>query len=180
MSETLYKILGPNRMPCWGGSGQWHHCDWMPEVDVDPCRSGYHLCRVQDVPAWVKTGELWVVKGRGKSEITGSKVVFSEARLVKKIGGLDLVVLVRWAEDCAARADDADAACYAAYAAEAAYAAATAARYAAAYAARYAAAYADANDAAYADANDAWVAERKWQGERLLQLVSEGRTDDQN
>lgn len=100
--ETLYKCLGENRQPRNGGKGQWKPGAWMPAVGVDPCYSGYHLCRAEDILAWLGP-EIWEAKGRGKRVDCADKIVFSEARLVRKFKTWNQKTQRLFAADCAER-----------------------------------------------------------------------------
>lgn len=98
----LYKILGPDRMPIHGGSGQWPDPGvWTAPQQIIPCRSGYHLCRVQDIPVWIKLPmELWEAEGSGKSVTADDKVVYEQARLINKLPGITDRLLQTFVVDC--------------------------------------------------------------------------------
>jgi hypothetical protein len=92
MSNTvLYKVLGPNGEACKGGKGVWHlptkdsPAAWMPEVRVNPCYSGYHLCTMEQLPRWLGP-TIWVVEGRGEMVDHGDKLVYAEARIIGATG----------------------------------------------------------------------------------------------
>jgi len=83
---TLYKCLGPERTACNGGTCQWlPPGEWMPPVQgpLVLCQNGYHLCEFKDILSWANA-ELWEAEGRGESIAEGDKIVFREARLVKR------------------------------------------------------------------------------------------------
>lgn len=107
MANLLYKVTSADGRACHGGSGRWSLPDgdtpgaWMPRVEVDPCSSGYHLCRPGDLIHWL--GErIWIAEGRGDPVVCYNKIVYPEARIVTP---------TRWDEqrarlfaaDCAAR-----------------------------------------------------------------------------
>ena len=197
---TLYKITHPDGWPIvaktsavWPLPTAKRAGRWTPDAKPKLCYSGWHLMGVEGLSAHLAIGMLWEAEGRGKSVGDATKVAYTSARLVRKVGEITHPVLVGlacdWAEHvqpdpvpsksaaaiAAARTwavcpckehRQAASAAYAAAAASAAYAHAAAAAYAAAYAyAADAAAY-----AAYA-ASAASAAERLWQGERVLEVV---------
>jgi hypothetical protein len=156
-----------------------------------------HLARARDLPAWVKPGAVvWEAETRGEIREADQKVIALDARLVRRVGVLDEVMLRLWACDCAERVLPLSggecpgdlrprqaievARRYARGEAtleelDAARAAAWDAAWDAAWAATGAARAAarDAARAARAAAWEAaraaaWDAERQWQGERLL------------
>ena len=98
MSKVLYKFLGKGRVPCHGGEGRHSKIFWMPKVGVEPCFSGYHLCTEENLCRWVSE-ELWVAEGRGKFSECGDKVVFEEARLIRKLDW-DAGKALDWAIEC--------------------------------------------------------------------------------
>jgi hypothetical protein len=130
-----------------------------------------HLARACDLPAWVAIGAVvWEAETRGEIREVAEKVIALEARLVRRVGVLDEVMLRLWACDCAERV-------LPIYERECPgdlrprQAIEVARRYARGEATleELAAARAAARAAASAAARDAdWDAERQWQGERLL------------
>ena len=83
----LYKVLNRDGTPCHGGTGRWSlphdgkPGKWMPAVAVDPCCSGYHLCRLRDLPLWLGPAIL-TVEARGTIVDCPDKIVAAEARLL--------------------------------------------------------------------------------------------------
>ena len=195
----LYKVLGPKGESCHGGSGHWNMPKgsrpgkWMPKIEnVVPCESGYHLCRLSDLPGWLGP-VIWEAEGRGTKVLADDKVVFGQARLLFATGWNEKAARL-FAADCAEHVlpifeklrpkDDrprkaieaARAFARGEISAAARDAARDAARAAAGAAAR-AAAGATAGDAARAAAWDAaWAAagdaERKWQSQRLAMYLA--------
>lgn len=103
MRKKYYKVLKKDRMP-YAGVGQWHRNKWMPAVKVEPCFSGYHLCDIDDLRVWIGVGEeLWEAKGRGQFSYSMDKIVFSEARLVRKLKW-NKEKFVKYAKDCIEKA----------------------------------------------------------------------------
>ena len=187
--EQLYKIVAQDGSACHGGKGEWplpwegiHGTvgEWLPPIKkLIPCKQGYHLLKKSNIPIWLKLDcVLYEASFVGAIIYQSDKVVVEQARLLRKVGVLTKEVLVEFAILCAKRvykdkvwnkwADDwlsgvnrSNKAANAAYAA--AYAAANAAANTAANAA-----YAAAN-AAYAAA---YAAEKEWQGQVLINLLT--------
>ena len=97
-----YKILNKEHKSCNGGNGKWKPNIWMPKLELPliPCEHGYHLCRKKDLINWLDS-EIWVAEGRGKKIICSDKVVFQEARIVKKIQSWNEKTIRLFACDCA-------------------------------------------------------------------------------
>lgn len=82
---TYYKCLGRWRQARNGGRGRWRRPgEWMPDVGrVLPCARGYHLTDVEHLPLWLGP-TVYEAEGRGDVWYSGSKVVFGEARLLRR------------------------------------------------------------------------------------------------
>ena len=198
---TYYKVLGgpTGRDPVHGGRGRWQARRWMPAVSPEPCVSGYHLCTLDQVLAWLVTaGAVWEAEGRGQVVKADNKSVHAQARLVRRLAWSPQIAAC-FAADCADRVLPLYERAYpgdsrpreaiiaarawalgeisvwtAEAAAEAAGRAAwtaKAAGRAAAEAAGRAAAEAAGRTAAEAAAHVAEATERKWQTERLRQYL---------
>jgi hypothetical protein len=193
-----YKVLGPGREAWHGGSGRWlPPGEWMPLIeDVEPCRSGYHLCADEDqLLGWLGP-TIWVAEYDGPVIDKGDKVVVGRARLVRRVEGWDERTARHFAADCAERvahlnpdprvaeairaarrfADGEISREEAADAAAAAWAAKDAAKDAAWDAATAAWAAATTTLTPWASAKEAagaaaWDAARAWQGERLREIT---------
>mgnify|MGYP001378574589 CR=1 FL=1 len=103
---TLYKCLGPNRTSVNGGVGQWlPPGEWMHAVQgtIVPCYNGYHLCRFENILDWVNE-ELWEAEGRGDVIEAENKIVFREARLVRRCEWWNPQTAHLFACDCAEQA----------------------------------------------------------------------------
>jgi len=191
-----YKVLNLGG-ECIYVSGSWFlpkhgPGKWMPIVkDLEMCESGYHLCRKKDLVEWLGP-EIYLAEGRGEKLVGDNKVVFQQARLVKKLDIWNDRTARLFACDCAehvvhlaedkrcvtaikvarkhanGEATDKELAAAWAAARAAAWAAARDAARAAAWAAARAAAWDAARDAARAAARDA---ERKWQTKRLFEYL---------
>ena len=85
----LFKVLGPNRTPIHGGSGQWPEPGvWTETIkgDLVPCERGYHVCTLDQLSTWLREGcEVWGVEVGRKRVDAGDKVVVSRARLVRRL-----------------------------------------------------------------------------------------------
>jgi len=102
-----YKILNAYDYSCNGGVGKWHlpngkrPGEWMPKIkDIRPCESGYHLCRKKDIIYWLGP-VIWEAEGRGKKILSDNKVVFEQARLVRKLTNWNEKTQRLFAADCA-------------------------------------------------------------------------------
>jgi hypothetical protein len=102
MGEKYYKVLN-NKRSCNGGKLLWVPQKWMPEItNIEPCSSGYHLCRPSDVIEWLGGNEIWLAEGKGECIVCGDKVVFSQARIVKRMNWNERTARL-FAVDCAMR-----------------------------------------------------------------------------
>ena len=80
----LFKVLD-NKKSCHGGNHVWIPREWVRvEGELIPCERGIHLCREQDLLAWLGP-EIWAAEYRGEEFIDhGTKVVVREARITTK------------------------------------------------------------------------------------------------
>lgn len=182
-----YKVLGAQRHPCHGGTGQWPPPgEWLRVTGrLVACEHGLHLCRERDLVQWLGP-EIWEAE-YDESDIVecDDKIVVRTARLVRRCDTWTDRTARLFAADCAERAlpiyerrYPEDARPRRAIAAARAYArgeitaaARSAARDAAGAAARSAARSA-ARAAARAAAGDAaGDAARAWQTDRLLDYL---------
>ena len=198
MSDPVnyYKVLGPDRMPHHGGSGQWPPPgEWLRvEGGIIPCENGLHVCTREQLIKWIGP-EIWEVQVDRRSHVVdaGDKTVVRRARLLRRLDTWNDRTVRLFAADCAERVlplTDNDPRCVNVIAVarrfanghatavelSAAGAAARAAARASAGASAWDAARDAAEDAARAAAGDAagaaaWAsagdAERAWQTERL-------------
>ncbi|HYE89694.1 MAG TPA: hypothetical protein VEA38_01685, partial [Terriglobales bacterium] len=112
----LFKILGPNRKACHGGSGTWPEIgEWTETRDVNPCHTGWHLARPRDLIQWLRTSpriagattldfEIYIAEAEIYTE-ADDKVVAPRARLVRRLQW-DREFVVSWAKECAASAHE--------------------------------------------------------------------------
>ena len=83
---TYYKVLGKDRMPIHGGSGQWPEPGkWTATIkDIEACQRGWHVARIDQLPDWLTDDcEVWEVEA-GKTVDAGGKCVATRARLIRK------------------------------------------------------------------------------------------------
>ena len=202
----LYKLTLEDGRPGNGGSGQWclphgkRPGKWMPAMRVNPCVSGYHLCRVEHIMTWALP-VLWEAEGRGECVEVEDKLVFAEARLLRRVDTWNERTVRELACDLAerslgafekyvpndsrprdcievarrfARGEVNEAASSAASSAarSAAWRAAMSAADSAAWSAASSAASRAARRAASSAASSAaWSAEKQWQTERLIEVL---------
>ena len=172
---TYYKVLGPGRTACHGGTGTWPEPGGWLEVkgEVIPCRNGLHLTDLDHLIDWLGP-EIWEAEVHPAATVIehGDKIAVSKARLVRRLDAWDDRTARLFAADCAEHVLHLSPAAVRGAAAllspyDAAWVAAwVAARAAAARAARAAAGAGYA--AAYAAARDA---EREWQTARLARYL---------
>jgi hypothetical protein len=107
---TLFKFLGVDGRPVYGGTGTWELPEngapgaWMPEVvgDLSLYSVGYHLLRRSDLVYWVAE-KLYVAEYRGDIVPGAYCVVCSEARLVSEVTTWNTSTSHMFAADCAER-----------------------------------------------------------------------------
>lgn len=106
--ETLYKFLNADGSACNGGRGSWHLPEggrpgrWMKTIkDIAPCKSGYHLCRKQDLSLWIGPA-LYMAEAEG-GLVCDDKIVTGRARLIRRLQGWDEGTQRLFAADCAER-----------------------------------------------------------------------------
>jgi len=198
--KPLYKVLSDDASAYHGGNGKWHKPrgkrpgKWMSHIEeLKPCKSGYHLCRRQDLVYWLGP-TIWIAEGKGEQIECDNKTVWQQARLIRRLTTWNERTARLFACDCAERAlgrlanpheasvhaiDVARRFAHGAATQEELGAANFAANSAAYYAANYAA-YSAADSAAYSAAYNAadtaanyaaYNAERDWQTERLFEYL---------
>ena len=109
MTETLYKVLDGNGHSCNGGSAKWFlpHGSrlgkWMPAIaNPVPCRRGYHVCRLDQLLAWLNV-RVFEVEIRGGTVGDVNKIVAEQARLIRETAWNNRAAH-HFAADCAERA----------------------------------------------------------------------------
>jgi len=97
-----YKVLNKKHQSCNGGKGTWKKGVWKHklELPLNPCEHGYHLCRKKDIMKWLDE-EIWIAEGRGHKIICDNKVVFQQARIIKKLDTWNDITARLFACDCA-------------------------------------------------------------------------------
>ena len=108
MGEQLYKMLGPDRWCCYGGSGVWPEPgEWLRvKGELARCKNGLHLLTVSQLPQWVvEEIEVWEVEADARyRHLEGvDKVVVRRARLVRSLGKIEMTDDRRLAADFAER-----------------------------------------------------------------------------
>lgn len=82
--ERLFKVLGPNRQPLHGGTGQWPYRKWTPRRRVEPCVSGWHVVELDRIGYWLTPDcRVWEVELRGEVVEDGDKWIGESARLTR-------------------------------------------------------------------------------------------------
>jgi hypothetical protein len=82
-----------------GGPGAW------VEAPIEPCRSGIHACRRDDLPLWLGR-VLYEVEIDGEVVAEPTKLVASRARLVRRIDAWDDGLRDAYTRMCADRAHE--------------------------------------------------------------------------
>ena len=164
MSERAYKWLRPDHRGAHNHGDYASHLPkgkrpgrWMP-VLADPrlCERGYHVTSLGHLmDHWAADAILFEVECRGQADRGGDKSAWEEIRLLRRVGQLTHSQLVAFACDCAERVGQDPAGREAIAAARAWVACPCEEHRGAAWAA-----------AAAAEA-------RRWQGERLLEMLEE-------
>lgn len=103
MTETLYKVTGPNGEPLHGGSGDWplprqtKDGRWLPgrwrkEKRAVLCVVGLHLTRENYLANWIpwatatdRAFTVWEAEGRGQPADVTDKICYPEARLLRPV-----------------------------------------------------------------------------------------------
>ena len=102
-----YKFLDPGATspftgfrwsPPDGGPGAW------VEAPVEPCRSGIHACRRDDLPLWLGR-VLYEIELDGEIVEERNKVIASRGRLLRRIDAWD-EIRVKFTRMCADRAHE--------------------------------------------------------------------------
>jgi hypothetical protein len=103
-----YKFLRPD------GTGPFTRFAWpLPrgepgawlDAPIEPCRSGIHACRRDDLPLWLGR-VLYEVELDGEIVEESAKVVASRARLMRRIDAWDERLRDEYTRMCADRAHD--------------------------------------------------------------------------
>jgi hypothetical protein len=97
-----YKFLQPGRIAPFGGIIWPPEGDWVEVERVDPCRSGVHACRAEDLPYWLGLGELWEVE-LDDVAVDERKLVARRGRLLRRIKRWDEETRKAFVEACAER-----------------------------------------------------------------------------
>ena len=79
------------------GPGPW------VEAEIEPCRSGIHACRLEDLPYWAGR-ELYVIELDGEVVTEPTKVVAPRGRLVRRVDAWERELRDAYTRACADRA----------------------------------------------------------------------------
>jgi hypothetical protein len=82
-----------------GGPGAW------VEAAVEPCRSGIHACRRDDLPLWLGR-ILYEVELDGEIVVEPTKVIAPRARLLRRVDAWDGALRDAYTRRCADRAHE--------------------------------------------------------------------------
>ena len=103
-----YKFLTPEATSPFTGF-RWDVPDSGPgrwiEAPVEPCRSGIHACRRDDLPFWLGR-MLYEVELSGEIVAEPTKLIASRARLLRRIGAWDDRLRDAYTRMCADRAHE--------------------------------------------------------------------------
>jgi hypothetical protein len=116
--EVYYKVLGEGGQPYHGGSGvwslptlneqtgEWTPGEWMPPIEgaLVPCRNGYHLANLRDLPQWFGP-RIFVAEYKGRRVDADDKSVVRNVRLVRETGWNERTARL-FAVDCVEHALD--------------------------------------------------------------------------
>jgi hypothetical protein len=100
----VYKCLRPGHIGPFSGYS-WPIGEWVEADGAMLCMQGIHACRTMDLPFWL-TQELWEIELEGQVRRESRKLVADRGRLVQRIEGWNGASALRFAEDCAARAEE--------------------------------------------------------------------------
>jgi hypothetical protein len=98
---NAYKFLDRDGVARFTGF-RWPVDEWVDGGRVDPCRSGVHACRVQDLPVWMGD-ELWEIELDGEIVERERQVIARRGRLVRQVDGWTDELLDGFGELCAER-----------------------------------------------------------------------------
>jgi hypothetical protein len=103
---NYYKFLNEDGSAVYG-YGTWSlpngdtPGDWMPHVEeLISCKSGYHLCRTEDLVIWMGP-RLFVAEVRGDVVESDDKIVCHQARLIKEVTTWNKTTAQQFAIECA-------------------------------------------------------------------------------
>lgn len=80
----------------------WEPGRWVAADSSAQCRSGFHACRVSDLPYWLNA-ELWRIELADPVAVGTHKVVSPRARVTTQVAGWDQLAAGAFARACATR-----------------------------------------------------------------------------
>lgn len=104
---TLYKVLGPDRVPIHGGAGQWPEPGVWREVEGElvPCQNALHGCLGErQLLNWLKVGcEVWELEADESLVDDDDKVYARRMRLLRWLCVWDMRTNTLFKARCAER-----------------------------------------------------------------------------
>jgi hypothetical protein len=97
-----YKFLRDGGTSPFTGFGWPSAGEWVEAGEVEPCRSGIHACRVQDLPFWLGQ-ELWEIELDGQVVQQERKMIAARGRLLRRVPGWNAELLDAFCAACRAR-----------------------------------------------------------------------------
>lgn len=114
MATRYWKVLASGGNSCHGGTytwslprqlddGSWEPGEWSEEItgELKPCKIGYHVCRDEDLLAWLGE-EIYECEVGGSVVECEGKVVVGRVRLLRK-ARWGIKEAISFAADCAGR-----------------------------------------------------------------------------
>lgn len=85
---NLYKVLGRDMESIWGGDHAWVPGEWTPYREIDPCKSGWHLCAGERCLAEWLGPQIWRAEYRGEIvDARNGKMVAESMRITHRCDG---------------------------------------------------------------------------------------------
>jgi len=98
---NAYKFLAEGAVAPFTGF-RWEPGAWIEATGPEPCRTGIHACRVQDLPVWLDA-ELWEIELAGEVVDGERKVVAQRGRLTRRVEGWNQATAREFGRFCARR-----------------------------------------------------------------------------
>ena len=100
----FYKVLDDDMRSMHGGTYRWTVGEWTPEVEIDPCLSGYHVCQESDLVYWLGPVICPVdVRQTVRHTMNNPKTVTDQARIHEPLATWNERTQRLFACDCADR-----------------------------------------------------------------------------
>ena len=101
MTTTAYKVLAAGGVAPFTRFA-WPEDEWVEAETLEPCRSGIHACRIQDLPYWLGPA-LWEIELDGEVTEQERKIVAGRGRLVRLIPEWNVDLLRAFTASCRAQ-----------------------------------------------------------------------------